>query len=131
MGFKEEYKKIENQSIKVIADYLLTRDDVNLDKPNKSLEEMWRYIVNEARNKATNNCICMTDDEVFGLAVHYYDEDDIKIEKPKVAVKTAVVKKEVKKEEVKQPEKPKKKSTSKNKVSDDQLSLEDLFSESF
>lgn len=47
-------------------------------KPNKNIDECFRYIVNEARKRGSS--VCMTDDEVFGLAVHYYDEDDIKVD---------------------------------------------------
>ncbi|MDE6497119.1 MAG: PcfK-like family protein, partial [Muribaculaceae bacterium] len=46
-------------------------------KPGKNLDECFRYILGEARKRGS--AVCMTDDEVFGLAVHYYDEDDIKI----------------------------------------------------
>lgn len=46
-------------------------------KPAKSIDECFRYILGEARKRG--NAVCMTDEEVFGLAVHYYDEDDIKI----------------------------------------------------
>ncbi len=47
-------------------------------KPNKNIDECFAYILNEARKRGTS--VCMTDDEVFGLAVHYYDEDYIKVE---------------------------------------------------
>lgn len=46
-------------------------------KPKKNIDECFRYILGEARKRG--NSVCMTDDEVFGLAVHYYDEDDIKV----------------------------------------------------
>lgn len=46
-------------------------------KPKKSIDECFNYILNEARKRGTS--VCLTDDEVFGLAVHYYDEDDIKV----------------------------------------------------
>lgn len=46
-------------------------------KPAKNIDDCFRYILGEARKRGTS--VCMTDDEVFGLAVHYYDEDDIKI----------------------------------------------------
>lgn len=47
-------------------------------KENKSLDECFKFIMSEAQKKG-GNAVCMTDEEVFGLAVHYYDEDDIKI----------------------------------------------------
>lgn len=49
----------------------------NYKKEHKSLKECYAYILGEARKRAVNNACCMTSEEVFGLAVHYYDEDDI------------------------------------------------------
>lgn len=46
-------------------------------KPHKNIDECFRYVLGEARKRGTS--VCMTDEEVFGLAVHYYDEDDIKV----------------------------------------------------
>lgn len=48
-------------------------------KKNKSIDQCFEYIMGEASKRG--NAVCMTDEEVFGLAVHYYDEDDIKITK--------------------------------------------------
>lgn len=51
-------------------------------KENKSLDECCQYILQEAKKKAGNsNAIGIADAEVFGWAVHYYDEDDIQIGK--------------------------------------------------
>ena len=47
--------------------------------PNKSIDECCRYIMGEARKRGTS--VVMKDTEVFGMAVHYYDEENIKIEK--------------------------------------------------
>ena len=41
-------------------------------KKNKSIDECCTYIMGEAKKRG--NAVCMSDDEVFGLAVHYYDE---------------------------------------------------------
>jgi len=49
-------------------------------KPNKNINECLDYILSEAKKRG--NAVCMSDDEVFGLAVHYYDEDDIKVSRP-------------------------------------------------
>lgn len=46
-------------------------------KSNKSIDECYKYVLGEARKKGT--AVGMTAEEVFGLAVHYYDEDEIKI----------------------------------------------------
>lgn len=47
--------------------------------PSKSIDECCRYIMGEARKRGTS--VVMSDAEVFGMAVHYYDEENIKIEK--------------------------------------------------
>lgn len=46
------------------------------NKVEKSIEECFGYIVEQARKRG--KAVCMTDEEVFGLAVHYYCEDDLK-----------------------------------------------------
>lgn len=48
-------------------------------KTNKNIDECFDYVIGEACKRG--NAVYMTDAEVFGLAVHYYDEDDIKINK--------------------------------------------------
>lgn len=46
--------------------------------PKKSIDECCRYILGEARKRG--NEVVMDDSEVYGLAVHYYDEDNIKVD---------------------------------------------------
>lgn len=48
-------------------------------KVNKNIDECFDYVIGEAHKRG--NAVYMTDAEVFGLAVHYYDEDDIMINK--------------------------------------------------
>ena len=50
-------------------------------KENKSIQECCNYIIGEVQKIANQGRAALTDDEVFGMAVHYYDEDDIKAEK--------------------------------------------------
>ena len=71
----------ENQSAKqVIQSYLeeRTKNDplfaTSYAKPNKNIDECYDYIIGEAKKRG-GSVVCMSDDEVFGLAVHYYDED--------------------------------------------------------
>lgn len=40
-------------------------------KPAKNINECWQYILGEAKKRGS--AVCMTDEEVFGLAVHYVD----------------------------------------------------------
>ena len=47
-------------------------------KQNKNFDECFNYIVSEAK-KLGGNAIYVPDEVVFGWAVHYYDEDSIKV----------------------------------------------------
>lgn len=44
-------------------------------REGKSIKECCNYIINEVQRMEVN---VLTDEEVLGLAVHYYDEADIK-----------------------------------------------------
>ena len=67
----------------IIKDYLDSRAAsdrlfaVSYAKPKKTIAECFNYVLSEARKRGSQ--VCMSDEEVFGLAVHYYDEDDIKV----------------------------------------------------
>lgn len=77
------------EAIKAYLDKRAETDElfaVSYAKPKKNLDECFRYILGEARKRGAE--VCMTDEEVFGLAVHYYDEDDIVV--PKTAIRAKV-----------------------------------------
>lgn len=59
-------------------------------KPNKSISECCKYICQEVdkSRKKSERCVAVTDEEVFGLAIHYYDEDNIVVDGPKTKVET-------------------------------------------
>lgn len=61
---------------------------VSFAKPNKSITECCSYILGEARKRG--NAVAVSDEEVYGMAVHYYDEDDIKVAKMPASVKASV-----------------------------------------
>ena len=74
---------------------------VTYAKENKNINECCAYITSQAKKQKSGNCAVISDDVVFGWAVHYYDEDDIKVEKSssvRAEVKTSTLKEEVKKE---------------------------------
>ena len=48
-------------------------------KKNKSLKECCAYIMQEARKQAKSRCAAIWHEEVYNWAVHYYDEDSIKV----------------------------------------------------
>lgn len=85
--FKKELKEAKNPWIKRIGEYLLSREDVheNLKKEKKSLKECFDYILIELSKKCAKDgnvgYVAGDDEEIFGMAIHYYDEDDIKVGK--------------------------------------------------
>lgn len=109
---EEEIKKYKDGSLeKGIGLYLLERakEDLtlasNLAKENKSLSECADYITGEVYKKAVNNRYFGWDnDELYQMALHYYQEDAIKINKLSGNVKTVESKPKTKK--VKKPDIP-------------------------
>lgn len=68
------------QAIKSYLDNRAQTDElfaVAYAKPNKNIDECFKYIVGEAQKQG--NAVYLPDDVVFGWAVHYYDEDNIEI----------------------------------------------------
>ena len=47
---------------------------------SKSMQDCCKYIIQQVRKKAKEMYAACTDAEVYGLALHYWDEDDIKLE---------------------------------------------------
>lgn len=71
-------------------------------KPNKSIDECVTYILNEVQRSGCNG---FEDDEIFGMAVHYYDEDNLDAGKKincKVVVNHVVELTEKEKQELKE-----------------------------
>lgn len=93
-------------------------------KANKSIKECCKYIYSQARKLAKNdNAVGVDESTVYGWAVHYYDEDDIELDKVKERVEVVAPAAETSRTE--QP-KPQLKSQQKRKRGDDnslQLSL--------
>lgn len=77
-------------AIKTFLDNMAKEDTIfakTYAKENKSIKECCRYITQEvAKSRKNQSCVAVTDDEVYGMAIHYYDEDDIKVDKQPVPV---------------------------------------------
>lgn len=109
--FEEECKNVKDANLKLICDYLLGRQDMQekLNNPNKSIDKMFSYVRSQAKKKAVNGCAVISDTEVFGWAVHYYDEEYVggneerplrlNLESAKAIVKKSVEKKKKPKKE--------------------------------
>lgn len=52
---------------------------VKFANPSKSVEECVTFILNEVKK---SGCCGFTDAEVYGMATHYYDEEEIEVGKP-------------------------------------------------
>lgn len=67
---------------KTIAEYLNQRAATdplfapNLAKEGKNIDDCITYILNQVK---ASGCNGFSDDEIYSMAVHYYDEDNIKI----------------------------------------------------
>ena len=51
----------------------------NLAKPHKNIEDCITYILKQVQQSACNG---FEDDEIYSMAVHYYDEDDLEVGSP-------------------------------------------------
>lgn len=67
-----------------ITAYLYSRPDMisKLANPEKSIEKCCQYIIDRVRREAMKQphgslaCVFAENDDVFGMAVHYYDESN-------------------------------------------------------
>ena len=85
--------KSTNHFQNTIKAYLDKRAEIDLlfsfrySLPEKKLEDCITYILNQVQKSGCNG---FHDDEIFGMAVHFYDEDNIEIGKPMHNVQIAV-----------------------------------------
>ncbi len=93
---------------KIIKAYLEQRAEtdalfaVTYAKPNKNIDDCVTFILNQVKNSGCNG---FADDEIYSLAVHYYDEDTIDVGKSmncQVVVNHQIVLTEEEKAEAKQ-----------------------------
>ena len=89
------------QTIKAHLDKMAQQDFAFAERykdEKKSLDECVKYIMAEAKKQAKNGCAAIEDAVVFGWAVHYYQEENVKVEgnvKAKVVTPKAEKPKEV------------------------------------
>ena len=70
------------QTIKAYLDERAKNDElfaVSYAKENKNMDDCVTFILNQVKR---SGCMGLTDEEVYSLAVHFFDEDDIEIGKP-------------------------------------------------
>lgn len=67
------------QTIKAYLDERAKNDElfaVSYAKENKNMDDCVTFILNQVKS---SKCMGLTDEEVYSLAVHFFDEDDIEI----------------------------------------------------
>ena len=73
------------QFTRTIAEYLNLRAATdplfapNLAKPHKNIEDCITYILKQVQQSACNG---FEDDEIYSMALHYYDKDDLEVGSP-------------------------------------------------
>ena len=67
------------QTIKAYLDERAQNDElfaVSYAKENKNMDDCVTFILNQVKR---SKCMGLTDEEVYSLAVHFFDEDDVEI----------------------------------------------------
>lgn len=99
-----ETSKIFKDTIKAYLDRKAEKDELFAEKymnEKKNIDECCSFIISEVRKM---NVCGLADEEVYGLAIHYYDEENIKVKKEncKVVVNHTVELTDEDKEEAKE-----------------------------
>ncbi len=81
-SIRENIEKTTNGAEKAILEYLEKNASEELkakmQNSDKEISDCLQFIADSVRKQAVNGCACVSDPEVFGLAVHYFEEDSIK-----------------------------------------------------
>lgn len=77
--------KVTDQFTEIIKEHLqelAEKDELfaeTLKKPEKNINDCTTYILNQVKASGRQG---FADEEIFGMAVHYYDEDDVTVGSP-------------------------------------------------
>lgn len=78
----DEKLKADTPAEKDIKKYLLENASEPLKEKmmgsDKNIKDCLAYISSEFKSRAVNGCGVGTDEEVYGMAIHYFEEDEIK-----------------------------------------------------
>lgn len=104
MTFEEELKNLEGKTtIEEVSAYKIglylqkrAKEDTsvarNIEKEKKNLSECYKYVKKEVGKMVQKDPVVMMSDEpVYKMAVHYYDEDNIKTVEEKEPVEKSSV----------------------------------------
>lgn len=88
-------KTANNQAEQRVLEYLESLDSPELirkiNATDKDIPDALNYVKNQVRSRAVNGCAAVEDVEVFGMIIHYFEEDSIKkgnitVEKKRIEV---------------------------------------------
>ena len=69
----------KNEVEKRVLEYVLTHASADLmeriSAEGKTIQGCWAYVTSYAKAHANNNQYCMTDEEEFGLVMHYFEDE--------------------------------------------------------
>lgn len=103
MKFEDDLMKYRHDAaISYLGELLKTREDikVQLAKPNKDLGECMNYLMSCARKTVKGQCAVLSDDDALSMAIHYYDEDDIVVDRISGSVSASPVHEQDKNEDI-------------------------------
>ena len=90
MNFLEQMQSSNDPMITMIKNHPLSRSDTSelLKKENKNIEDMMLFVGHElyvkylkGKNNHRMACVAGPDEELYGIVMHYLDEDDIDMKK--------------------------------------------------
>lgn len=90
MNFLEQMQSSNDPMITMIKNHLLSRSDTSelLKKENKNIEDMMLFVGHElyvkylkGKNNHRMACVAGPDEELYGIVMHYLDEEDIDMKK--------------------------------------------------
>lgn len=71
--------KAESEIEKIVLEYVLAHASpalmARIDAEGKTIQKCWAYVTSYARKHAKGNQYCMSDDEAFGLVMHYFEDE--------------------------------------------------------
>ena len=75
-------KTANSEAEKRILEYLEGLDSPELirkiNATDKDIPDALNYVKNQVRSRAVNGCAAVEDVEVYGMIIHYFEEDSIK-----------------------------------------------------
>ena len=122
---KGDFEKQLKKYVVANASDVLT-EKILADDYQKNIRDAGNFIKNEAQKKAKDGCAILTDPEVYGMLMHYLEEDSIKVFGGEIIANVSATKNNNDGEESKPKKKANPKPQKQSKVEERQESLFDF-----